>query len=66
MRCEERIAGRLGGRSFETAATSYKFARIKALKAEAMASHKDIPLIDLGIGEPDQPADPGIVPELSE
>lgn len=66
LRCEEHVAERLGGRFFETAGASYKFARIKEWKARAIASHKDIPLIDLGVGEPDQPADPRIVEVLAE
>lgn len=66
VRCEELIAGRLGGRFFETAATEYKFARIKLLKAQAQESHREMALIDLGVGEPDQPADPRIVQVLAE
>lgn len=62
---EETIALRLGGKDFETAATDYKFAAIKRMKAEAKKLHPELPLIDMGVGEPDRAADPVIVEILS-
>ena len=44
----------------------YKFEKIKRAKAEAKAKHPDIPLIDMSIGEPDKPADTGIVNVLQQ
>ncbi len=63
---KELIAGRIGGRDFEANASAYKFAVIKQLKAEVTLLHPDLPLIDMGIGEPDRPADPKIVKILSQ
>ena len=60
------IAQRLGGENFGKAGKTYKFARIKQAKAEAVKKHPDMPLVDMGVGEPDMPADPGIVQVLAE
>lgn len=62
---EDRIAERLGGRDFEAAASAYKFAAIKKMKAQARQLHPELPLIDMGVGEPDQAANPGIVEILA-
>ncbi len=60
-----KIADRLGGKDFDTSKKSYKFMKIKKAKAEAMIKHPEIPIIDLGVGEPDLPADPGVVHTLA-
>ncbi|MFZ5969577.1 MAG: LL-diaminopimelate aminotransferase [Bacillota bacterium] len=60
------IAERLGGNEFDTRHKGYKFLKIKQQKAKVRAAHPDIPIIDLGIGEPDLPADPLIVKTLWE
>lgn len=60
----QNIAERLGGSNFGKATGVYKFARIKALKEEAAKKFKDLPLIDMGVGEPDRPADGGVVETL--
>jgi len=59
------IAERLGGTSFGKSTEIYKFEKIKRAKAEAKKNHPDIALIDMGVGEPDVPADSEIVQELS-
>ena len=59
------IADRLGGGQFGKHTEIYKFECIKRAKAEARAAHPDLPLIDMGVGEPDSPADRGIVQVLS-
>ncbi len=61
---QEIIADRLGGRNYGKSTVVYKFARIKALKAEAAKKFKDLPLIDMGVGEPDKPADAGVAEVL--
>lgn len=63
---QNKIAARLGGKDFDTSKKNYKFMKIKKAKAEAMAQCPHIPLIDLGIGEPDLPADPLVVHTLSQ
>ncbi len=60
------VAERLGGKQFGQSTEIYKFEKIKRAKAEARKKHPDILIIDMGVGEPDQPADPGIVQILSE
>lgn len=63
---EDLIAERLGGKQFGKSTEIYKFEKIKRAKAEATAKYPDIPIIDMGVGEPDIPADPGVVARLSE
>lgn len=63
---ENLIADRLGGRQFGKSTEIYKFEKIKRAKAEAKAKYPDVPIIDMGVGEPDIPADPGVVARLSE
>ncbi len=63
---ENLISERLGGRSFGKSTEIYKFEKIKRAKAEAKKNHPDIPIIDMGVGEPDIPADPKVVQILSE
>jgi len=53
------VAERLGGKQFGKSTEIYKFEKIKRAKEEARKKHPDIPIIDMGVGEPDQPADPG-------
>lgn len=60
------VAERLGGEQFGKSTEIYKFEKIKRAKAEAKKMHPDLPLIDMGVGEPDRPADPEIVRVLSE
>ncbi|MBN1697113.1 MAG: LL-diaminopimelate aminotransferase [Spirochaetales bacterium] len=62
----DKIASRLGGLEFGEKTEIYKFEKIKRLKTAARASHPGLPLIDLGVGEPDRPADRRIVDVLSE
>ncbi len=63
---QDKIAERLGGKDFGKSTKLYKFAIIKQAKAEAMAKNPDIPLIDMGVGEPDKPAFEGIVKVLAQ
>ncbi|MBW2038523.1 MAG: LL-diaminopimelate aminotransferase [Deltaproteobacteria bacterium] len=62
----DKIANRLGGKDFGSGTEVYKFERIKRAKKEAKEKNPDIPLIDMGVGEPDKPADIGIVKVLSQ
>ncbi|THB69663.1 MAG: LL-diaminopimelate aminotransferase [Gammaproteobacteria bacterium] len=63
---ENLISERLGGKQFGKSTEIYKFEKIKRAKAEAKKMHPDLPLIDMGVGEPDIPADYGVVNRLSE
>ena len=59
------IAERLGGVQFGKSTKVYKFEKIKRAKEAAIKNNPDIPLIDMGVGEPDSPADQGIVNTLA-
>lgn len=61
---ENLIAERLGGKNFGKSTEIYKFEKIKRAKAEAKKKFPDIPIIDMGVGEPDVPADPEVVETL--
>jgi LL-diaminopimelate aminotransferase len=63
---DDKIAERLGGASFGKSTQIYKFELIKRAKAEAKKENPGIPLIDMGVGEPDWPADPVVVQRLSQ
>ncbi|HEX3019189.1 MAG TPA: LL-diaminopimelate aminotransferase [Chitinispirillaceae bacterium] len=58
---DDKIAERLGGRNFGKATEIYKFELIKRAKAEAKKKHPELELIDMGVGEPDWPADRRVV-----
>lgn len=63
---ENLISERLGGKNFGKSTEIYKFEKIKRAKAEATSKHPNISIIDMGVGEPDIPADPIVVQKLSE
>jgi len=55
------FAGRIGGKKFGREDKIYKFEKIKRARAAAVKAHPDMELIDLGVGEPDDMAYPGVV-----
>ena len=63
---EDLIAERLGGKQFGKSTAIYKFEKIKRAKMAAKEMHPDVELIDMGVGEPDQAADAGVVARLAE
>lgn len=60
----DKIAERLGGQDFGKTTKIYKFVKIKQAKEETKNNHPERPLIDMGVGEPDKPADFSIVEVL--
>ncbi len=58
------FAERLGGKNFGKETKIYKFEKIKRAKRAAIAAHPGVELIDLGVGEPDEMAFPGVVDTL--
>lgn len=62
----DKIAERLGGKNYGDRTEVYKFEKIKRVRERAEAKHPDIQLIDMGVGEPDKSADPGIVNVLAK
>lgn len=55
------ISKRLGGTNYYTMKKNYKFSSIKKAKDEAQKKNPHISMIDMGIGEPDLPANIDIV-----
>lgn len=60
------FARRIGGERFGLTQEIYKFEKIKRLKKEAVKAHPHMELIDLGVGEPDEMADPAVVSVLHQ
>ncbi len=60
------FADRIGGARFGKDNVLYKFEKIKRAKAAARLAHPDTPMIDMGVGEPDDRADDGIVRVLAQ
>lgn len=58
------IAERIGGNKFGKDTKIYKFEKIKRAKAAARKAHPGVELIDMGVGEPDEMAFPGVVKML--
>ncbi len=63
---DDKISERLGGSSFGKSTVIYKFEQIKRAKAAARKAHPELSLIDMGVGEPDWPADEIVVRTLAE
>jgi LL-diaminopimelate aminotransferase len=63
---DDKISERLGGVNFGKSTVIYKFELIKRAKAAAKKAHPELDLIDMGVGEPDCPADNLVVKTLSE
>ena len=57
-------AERLGGSQFGKDTKIYKFEKIKRAKRAAMDANPDKVLFDMGVGEPDEMADPGVIKAL--
>lgn len=60
------FADRIGGANYGKDTSIYKFEKIKRAKASAKQDFPNIELIDMGVGEPDEMADAGIVAKLAE
>ena len=63
---DDKISERLGGVTFGKSTVIYKFEIIKRAKAAAKKARPDVEMIDMGVGEPDWPADELVVKTLSE
>ncbi|MFC5467187.1 LL-diaminopimelate aminotransferase [Cohnella suwonensis] len=63
---QEQFASRIGGSNYGKDTNIYKFEKIKRAKAAARKAFPDVELIDMGVGEPDEMADAGIVAKLAE
>ena len=63
---QQLFAERIGGNQYGKSTEIYKFEKIKRAKAEAKSNHPNVELLDMGVGEPDQMADEGVVEALYE
>ncbi|MNI28539.1 LL-diaminopimelate aminotransferase [compost metagenome] len=63
---QNNFADRIGGANYGKDTAIYKFEKIKRAKAAAKKDFPDVELIDMGVGEPDEMADAGIVAKLAE
>jgi LL-diaminopimelate aminotransferase len=63
---DDKISERLGGITFGKSTVTYKFELIKRAKAAARKAHPELDLIDMGVGEPDWPANSLVVKALSQ
>lgn len=63
---QQNFANRIGGANYGKDTAIYKFEKIKRAKAAAKQEHPTTELIDMGVGEPDEMADAGIVAKLAE
>jgi LL-diaminopimelate aminotransferase len=63
---QELFAERIGGRSYGKGTAVYKFEKIRRARDAAVKAKPDVPLIDMGVGEPDGMAYPGVVQALCE
>ncbi len=61
---QELIAERIGGNQFGKSTVIYKFEKIKRAKKAAMEARPEVPIIDMGVGEPDAMADKMVVDRL--
>ncbi len=62
---QELFAQRIGGSSYGKGTEIYKFEKIKRAKRKALAEHPERSLIDFGIGENDEMADPAVRREMA-
>ena len=58
------FADRIGGSQFGKDTQIYKFEKIKRAKRAALEANPGKTLFDMGVGEPDEMADPGVVKTL--
>lgn len=60
------FADRIGGRNYGKGSELYKFEKIRRARDAAVRAKPGVELIDMGVGEPDGMAYPGVVQTLSE
>ena len=63
---QQLFAQRIGGANYGKGAEIYKFEKIKRAKRKALAEHPERKLLDFGIGENDEMADPSVRRVMAE
>lgn len=61
---ERVFADRIGGKSFLTQNAGYKFTLIERKKSEFRDKNPELPIIDLGLGEPERPSPGNVIDRL--
>ena len=61
---QDLFANRIGGMTFGLKEEIFKFEKIKRAKRAAKNKNPHIELIDLGVGEPDEMADPSVLTNI--
>jgi LL-diaminopimelate aminotransferase len=61
---QQLFAERIGGVRYGKDTAIYKFEKIKRAKRAATTARPEVPLIDMGVGEPDEMAFPDVVDQL--
>jgi LL-diaminopimelate aminotransferase len=63
---QDLFADRIGGRGYGKGTDIFKFEKIKRAKRAALAANPGGQIIDMGVGEPDEPPFPDVVDKLAE
>ncbi|QOV89497.1 LL-diaminopimelate aminotransferase [Humisphaera borealis] len=63
---QQLFADRIGGTGYGKGTEIYKFEKIKRAKKAALAANPNGQIIDMGVGEPDEPPFPDVVDKLYE
>ena len=63
---QQLFAQRIGGANYGKGTEIYKFEKIKRAKRKALAEHPERKLVDFGIGENDEMADPSVRRVMAE
>lgn len=58
---QQLFADRIGGARYGKGTAIYKFQKIKNARRAAQAAHPEREMIDMGVGEPDEPAFPEVI-----
>ena len=64
MDVQKLFADRIGGEQFGKVKQTFKFTLINNAKMEFIAAHPDVKVIDMGVGEPEEVTDPGVIETL--
>ena len=62
---QDLFAERIGGKLYGKSTAIYKFEKIKRAKRAAKAARPDVDLIDMGVGEPDEPPPAEVIEVLA-
>lgn len=64
MDVQKLFADRIGGEQFGKVKQTFKFTLINNAKMDFIAAHPDVKVIDMGVGEPEEVTDPGVIETL--